>query len=82
MLGLAFVYDDLPHLAVIQYMANVVISGQQGLRALVEFGIDLYGLGIGAFVRQDAEVGVKAQTSEAEGLLPLGVGGCHERLTS
>jgi hypothetical protein len=39
------------------------------LLGLVEFGINLNGLRVGAFVRQDAEVGIKAQPREAEGLL-------------
>ena len=69
MFGLAFIDDDLPHFAVVEHMADVVVGGQQGLLGLVEFGIDLNGLRVGAFVRQDAEVGIKAQPREAEGLL-------------
>ncbi len=69
MFGAAFIHDDLPHFAVVEHMADVVVSGQQGLLRLVQLGIHLYGLRMGAFVRQDTEVGVKAQPREAEGLL-------------
>ena len=63
MLGLAFVNDDLAHFAVVKHMADVVVGGQQGLTALVEFCIDLNRLRIGELVRQDAQIGVKAQAT-------------------
>ena len=54
MFGLALVNDDLPHLAVVQHMVDVVVRGQERLHALAQLRIDLYRLRVSAFVRQNA----------------------------
>jgi hypothetical protein len=43
----AFFDDDLANSAVIENLCDVIIAGQQGLRAKVQLGIDLNGLGFG-----------------------------------
>src|SRR5574344_2577517 len=68
MLGGALFDDDLAHLAVIEHMADIVVLRAQGLRPLVEFGINLNGLGRGFFVRQDAQIGRKAQPCQSKNL--------------
>ena len=73
MFGCAFGDDDLAHLAVVQHVVQLVILGQQRLQAEVEFGIDLDRLRRGFFVRQNAQIGVKAQAGQLKGLMTLGV---------
>ncbi len=68
-LGRAFIDDDFAHLAVVQHIADVVVARQQGLGAEVEFGVHLNGLGCYFLVFQDAQVGIKAQACEREGLV-------------
>ncbi len=67
-LGRAFVDDDLAHLPVVQHVADVVVVRQQGLAALVEFGVHLDGLGRGLLMVEDAQVGIEAQSGEREDL--------------
>src|SRR5690606_6252599 len=64
----ALVDDDLAHLAVVEHVADVVVLGQQRLRALVEFGIDLDRLRRRLFMVEDAQVGVETQAREREDL--------------
>ena len=72
MLGGAFVDDDFAHLAIVQHVADVVITWQQGLWAEVEFGIHLDGLRRCFLVFQNAQVGIKAQACQREGLVARG----------
>ena len=68
MLGSALGDDDLPHLAVIQYMVDVVIARHQRLGSQIQFSIHLYGLRRRFFMLKNAEVGVKTQTSQRQNL--------------
>ena len=70
----AFIDDDFAHLAVVKYVADIVVTGQQRLRAEVEFGVYLNRLWRGFFVFQNAQVGIKAQACQREGLIARG--GC------
>ena len=72
MFGRAFVDDDLPHLAVIQHMVDVVVARQQWLQAEMEFSVDLNRLWRGFFLFKNAQVGVKAQTGQCQYLSALG----------
>ena len=73
MLGRALVDDDLAHLAVVQHMVDVIVVRQQRLRAQAELGIDLNRLRCRFFQLQNAQVGIKTQTGECEGLVTKGV---------
>src|SRR5450830_521735 len=72
--GGALVDDDLAHLAVVQHTVDVVVVRQQRLGAQAEFGVDLNRLRRGFFKLQNAQVGVKTQTGEREGLGTKSVG--------
>ncbi|MNY82429.1 hypothetical protein D3C86_2245160 [compost metagenome] len=49
-------------------MADIVVLGPQGLRSEVQFGVHLYRLGRGLFMGKNAQVGVKSQTGQVQGL--------------
>jgi hypothetical protein len=69
MLSRAFIDDDFAHLAIVEHVADVVISWQQRLRPEVEFCIDLNRLGCLFLVLQNAQAGVKSEACERERLL-------------
>jgi len=53
-------------------VTNVVVVRQQRLSALVQFGVNLYGLWLGALMRENAEAGRKAQTRQRQYLIARG----------
>src|SRR3990167_1504477 len=61
--------DDLAHLAVVQHMVDVIVVRKQRLGAQTEFGVHLDRLGGGFFRLQNAQVGVKAQARQGQGLV-------------
>ena len=72
MLGGAFADDDLPEFSIVQHLADVIVAGQQGLWAHVEFGIDLDRLWGIEFMREDAQVGFEAQPVKRQGSVTVG----------
>jgi hypothetical protein len=69
MLRGAFIDDDFAHFAIVQYVADIVITRQQRLSAEVEFSIDLNGLRRIFLVLQNAQASVKSEACELERLL-------------